>query len=64
MRSIIVCTREPPTKFSKRRTRQTSIFRGGFLGKRREGGELFQGGCNFYVKSKPKPEIFNDKKSL
>ena len=36
----------------------TSIFRGGLLEK--EGG----GGCNFYIKSELKYEIFNGKKSL
>ena len=33
-----------------------------FAGK--EGGDLFEGGCDFYTKDKLKSEIFNDKKSL
>ena len=47
---------EPPTKFSKR---------GGLTGPQLlEGGDFFQGGCNFHIKNKLKSEIFNDKKSL
>ena len=56
---------EPPTKFSKR---EGLVLLGpqfleapGLVGKK--GGELFQGGCNFYIKSKLKYEVFNDKKS-
>ena len=30
----------------------------------KEGGEGGGGGCNFYMKSKGKSEIFNDKKSF
>ena len=30
----------------------------------KEGGDFFQGGCNFHIKNKLKSEIFNDKKSL
>ena len=30
----------------------------------KEGGDLFKGGCNFYIKDKLNSEIFNDKKSL
>ena len=44
---------EPPTKFSKR---------GGLTGPQLlEGGDFFQGGCNFHIKNKLKSEIFNDK---
>ena len=50
---------EPPTKFSKRGHLTGSHFLGGSFGK--EGGEIFQEGCSFYIKNKPKPEIFNDK---
>ena len=28
------------------------------------GVTFFQGGCSFYIKNKPKSEIFNGKKSL
>ena len=54
---------EPPTKFSKKGggLDRISVFRRG-AGKER--GDLFQGGCNFYIKNKPKSEIFNNKKSL
>ena len=38
-----------------------SIFKGRLLGKR---GLLFSGGLHFYIKSKLKSEIFNDKKIL
>ena len=39
---------EPPIKFSKRRgLDRTSILEGGCW---ERGGDLFQGGCNFYVK--------------
>ena len=38
-----------------------SIFRGELLGRR---GWTFQGGCSFYVKSKLKSVIRNDKESL
>ena len=54
---------EPPTKFSKRRggLDRALIFSGGCWGR---GGDLFEGGCNFYIKHKLKSEIFNDKKRL
>ena len=40
----------------------TLIFRGGWWEK--GGGDLFEGGCNFYMKkNKLKSEIFHDKKS-
>ena len=51
---------ESPAKFSKGGLDRTLIFRGGLVRKR---GDLFEGGCNFHVKNKPKFEIFNDKKS-
>ena len=47
---------ELPAKFSKR-----GILTGPQL---LEGGDFFQGGCNFHIKNKLKSEIFNDKKSL
>ena len=50
---------EPPSKFSKRGHLTGSHFLGGSFGK--EGGEIFQKGCSFYIKNKLKPEIFNDK---
>ena len=34
----------------------------GFAGKKR--GDLFLGGCPFYIKNKLKSEVFSDKKSL
>ena len=37
-----------------------SVFRGELLGKM--GVNFFRGGCGFYIKSKLKSEIFNDKK--
>ena len=40
---------------------RTSTLRRGDAGK--EGGNFFQGGCNFYIK-KLKSEIFNDKKKF
>ena len=30
----------------------------------KEGGDFFQGGCNFHISNKLKSETFNDKKSL
>ena len=30
----------------------------------KEGGDLFRGGCNFYIKNKLKSEIFNDKRKF
>ena len=30
----------------------------------KEGGDFFQGGCDFHIKNKLKSEIFNDKKKL
>ena len=55
---------EPPTKFSKRGG-------GGLTGPQllkgvagKEGGDFFQGGCNFHISNKLKSETFNDKKSL
>ena len=50
---------EPPTKFSKRGHLTGSHFLGGSFGK--EGGEIFQEGCSFYIKNKLKPEISNEK---
>ena len=68
---VIVCTPlfllgggevETPIHFSKGRLDRTSIFIEGVAGK--EGGDFFRDNCNFYIKNKLKPEIFNDKKSL
>ena len=53
---------ETPIHFSKGRLDRTSIFIEGVAGK--EGGDFFRDNCNFYIKNKLKPEIFNDKKSL
>ena len=57
---------EPPTKVSKRgwglTGPQGGRFQRGMLGKR--GVTFFSEGCNFHIKNKLKPEMFNDKKSL
>ena len=53
---------ETPTKFSKRGGLTGPQLLEGVAGK--EGGDFFQGGCNFHIKNKLKSEIFNDKKSL
>ena len=53
---------EPPTKFSKGAGLTGSQLLEGIAGK--EGGDLFQGGCNFHIKNKLKSQIINDKKSL
>ena len=53
---------EFPTKFSKRVGLTGPQLLEGVAGK--EGGDFFQGGCNFHIKNKLKSEIFNDKKSL
>ena len=53
---------EPPTKFSKRVGLTGPQLLEGVAGK--EGGDFFQGGCNFHIKNKLKSEIFNNKKSL
>ena len=47
--------------FQKGGLDRTSSFRGGWW---ERGGDFFQGGCKFHIKSKLKSEIFNDKKSL
>ena len=39
-----------------------SQFLEGVAGK--EGGDLFQGGCSFYIKNKLKSEILNNKKKF
>ena len=53
----------PLTKFLKEGLGRTSNLSGELL---EEGGNFFQGGCNFYKKKKPslKSEIFNGEKSL
>ena len=43
------------------RVNRISVFREGLLGKKID---LFQGGCNFYIKNKLKSEIINDKKKF
>ena len=48
--------------FQKRRGLTGPQLLEGVAGK--EGGDFFQGGCNFHIKNKLKSEIFNDKKSL
>ena len=53
---------EPPTKYSKRMGLTGPQLLEGVAGK--EGGDFFQGGCNFHIKNKLKSEIFNNKKSL
>ena len=42
---------------------RTLIFRGGFWEREEGGSDLFEGGCNFYIKNKLKSKTFNDKKS-
>ena len=56
---------ESPTKFFKKKKGGGALTRPKFLegDARKEGGDLFQVGCNFYIKNKPKSEIFHDKKS-
>ena len=55
---IILCTLEPPTKFSGEGALQDFSFY------RRVGGLFEVGGCNFYIRNKLKSEIFNDKKKF
>ena len=42
---------------------RTLIFRGGCWERGGVGSDLFEGGCNFYIKNKLKSKTFNDKKS-
>ena len=51
---------EPPTIFSESGGVTGIHFLEGVAGK--EGGDLFQGDCNFWIKSKLKSGLFNDKK--
>ena len=53
---------EPPTKFSKWGDFTGSQFLE--VGCWQKGGDLFQGGCSFYIKYKLKSEIFNDEETL
>ena len=59
---------EPPKKLTQIWVKKWGLTGSQFLdwGCWEKGGELFQGGlqCSFYIKSKPKSEVFNDKKSL
>ena len=48
-----------PTKFPKMGGLTGPPVLEGITGK--ESGDLFQEGCNFYLKNKTKSEIFNDK---